>query len=83
MGRGFDEGLRLELKSRGFRRPALVPVFRHGSPVGYLAVGSKRAPEWAPGRADLAVLAYIAGLIEEGLPDAGDLAVVEDRLARS
>lgn len=74
VGRGVDDGLRLELKSRGFRRPALAPICRDGSPVGYLAVGSKRAPEWASGRADLAVLARIAGLIEEGMLPAGDVA---------
>ncbi len=80
VGRGVGDGLRLELKSRGFRRPALVPICRDGSPIGYLAVGSKRAPEWAPGRADLAVLAHVAGLIEEGLAVSGDIPLAGEQV---
>ncbi len=80
VGRGVDDGLRLELKSRGFRRPALVPICRDGCPIGYLAVGSKRTPEWAPGRADLAVMAHIAGLVEEGLPAAGGVPSAGERV---
>jgi len=80
VGRGVDDGLRLELNSRGFRRPALMPICRDGSPIGYLAVGSKRTPEWAPGRADLAVLAHIAGFIEERLQPSGDAPAVGERV---
>ncbi|MBU1494495.1 MAG: hypothetical protein KJ956_11055 [Actinobacteria bacterium] len=63
-GRRLPRPIRLELVSRGFRNPVVVALANGRGPVGYLAIGTKRAPERRPSRTDRRTLELAARHLE-------------------